>query len=132
MDSTNPNAKLSDLNDSMATCPFHGGALKQSAAEDKEPRLVAHQLKLKFTPDTHFFLSNPMGEDFDYAAGLQFTGSGDKKRPGRVTRLLLSTGWAADYGHLRSLYHPDGLAQRTYLPFLMARSVAQRSQRFAP
>ena len=50
-------------------CPFHGGALKQTSGTSNRD-WWPNQLKLNILRQNSS-LSNPMGEDFDYAAALR-------------------------------------------------------------
>ena len=67
MENNVPKQKSLKVNDSEAKCPFHGGALKQSAGGGTRNRdWWPNQLKLNILRQ-HSPLSNPMGEDFNYA-----------------------------------------------------------------
>ena len=125
--------KSLETNDSEAKCPFHNGALKQIAGGGTQNRdWWPNQLKLNILRQ-HSSLSNPMGEDFNYAEAfksLDFAGS--EKRPSRPDDRL--TGLVA--GRLRSLWsfvHSHGMAQCRYLPDGDGRGGAGAGQqRFAP
>ncbi len=59
--------KSLNVNDSEAKCPFHGGALKAKCWRwNTKPRLVAQSVEVEH-PRQQSSLSNPMGEDFNYA-----------------------------------------------------------------
>jgi len=130
---TNPNAKLSDLNDSMAKCPFHGGALKQSAGGGTRNRdWWPNQLKLNILRQ-HSSLSNPMGEDFDYAAAFNSLDLAEVKKDLEEVLTTSQDWWPADYGHygpfiIRMAWHSAG----TYRISDGRGGGGTGSQRFAP
>ena len=69
--STPTKQKSLNVNDSEAKCPFHGGALKQVAGGGTRNRdWWPNQLKLNILRQFSS-LSNPMGEEFDYAKEFQ-------------------------------------------------------------
>ncbi|SHM64188.1 catalase-peroxidase [Cyclobacterium lianum] len=110
---SNPNAKLSDLNESMAKCPFHGGALKQTAGGGTRNRdWWPNQLKLNILRQ-HSSLSNPMGEDFDYAAAFNSLDLAEVKKDLEEVLTTSQEWWPADYGHygpfiIRMAWHSAG------------------------
>ena len=66
-DRTDNKTTLADVNTSEAKCPFHGGALKQSAGGGTRNRdWWPNQLKLNILRQNSS-LSNPMDESFNYA-----------------------------------------------------------------
>ncbi|WP_163377738.1 catalase/peroxidase HPI [Cyclobacterium sp. SYSU L10401] len=130
---TNPNAKLSDFNDSLAKCPFHGGALKQSAGGGTRNRdWWPNQLKLNILRQ-HSSLSNPMGEDFDYAAAFNSLDLAEVKKELEEVLTTSQDWWPADYGHygpfiIRMAWHSAG----TYRISDGRGGGGTGSQRFAP
>ncbi|NHE57118.1 catalase/peroxidase HPI [Cyclobacterium plantarum] len=130
---TNPNAKLSDFNDSMAKCPFHGGALKQSAGGGTRNRdWWPNQLKLNILRQ-HSSMSNPMGEDFDYAAAFKSLDLAEVKKDLEEVLTTSQDWWPADYGHygpfiIRMAWHSAG----TYRISDGRGGGGTGSQRFAP
>ncbi|MBD3628650.1 catalase/peroxidase HPI [Cyclobacterium sp.] len=130
---TNPNAKLSDFNDSMAKCPFHGGALKQSAGGGTRNRdWWPNQLKLNILRQ-HSSMSNPMGEDFDYAAAFNSLDLAEVKKDLEEVLTTSQEWWPADYGHygpfiIRMAWHSAG----TYRISDGRGGGGTGSQRFAP
>ncbi len=131
--STNPNAKLSDLNDSAAKCPFHGGALKQSAGGGTRNRdWWPNQLKLNILRQ-HSALSNPMGEGFDYAKEFESLDLAAVKKDLEEALTTSQDWWPADYGHygpfiIRMAWHSAG----TYRISDGRGGGGTGSQRFAP
>lgn len=130
---TNPNAKLSDFNESLAKCPFHGGALKQSAGGGTRNRdWWPNQLKLNILRQ-HSSLSNPMGEDFDYAAAFNSLDLAEVKKELEEVLTTSQDWWPADYGHygpfiIRMAWHSAG----TYRISDGRGGGGTGSQRFAP
>lgn len=110
---TNPNAKLSDFNESAAKCPFHGGALKQSAGGGTRNRdWWPNQLKLNILRQ-HSSLSNPMGEKFNYAEEFNSLDLAEVKKDLHEALTSSQDWWPADYGHygpfiIRMAWHSAG------------------------
>jgi catalase-peroxidase len=116
-----------------AKCPFHGGALKQSAGTG--PRNYdwwPNQLKLNILRQ-HSALSNPMDKSFDYAKEFKKL---DLKAVKKEIFTLMTTSqdwWPADYGHygpffIRMAWHSAG----TYRISDGRGGAGAGTQRFAP
>ncbi|WP_276372191.1 catalase/peroxidase HPI [Chryseolinea sp. H1M3-3] len=121
------------VNDSEAKCPFHGGALKTTAGGGTRNRdWWPNQLKLNILRQQSS-LSNPMGEDFDYAKEFK---SLDLKAVKQDIFALMTTSqewWPADYGHygpffIRMAWHSAG----TYRVSDGRGGAGAGQQRFAP
>jgi len=120
MDNNTPTGKaddsiLAEVNNenSAAKCPFSGGALKQTAGTGTRNRdWWPNQLKLNILRQ-HSSLSDPMGNDFDYASLFK---SLDLKAVKIDIFDLMTTSqawWPADYGHygpffIRMAWHSAG------------------------
>ena len=114
-------------------CPFHGGALKQSAGGGTRNRdWWPNQLKLNILRQNSS-LSNPMGEKFNYAEEFK---SLDLKALKKDIFDLMTTSqswWPADYGHygpffIRMAWHSAG----TYRISDGRGGGGSGTQRFAP
>jgi len=114
-------------------CPFHGGALKQSAGSGTRNRdWWPNQLKLNILRQ-HSSLSNPMGEAFNYQEAFK---SLDLKAVKKDIFELMTTSqewWPADYGHygpffIRMAWHSAG----TYRISDGRGGAGSGTQRFAP
>jgi catalase-peroxidase len=125
---------LADVNTSESNkCPFHGGALKQTAGGGTRNRdWWPNQLKLNILRQ-HSSLSNPMGDEFNYAKEFK---SLDFKTLKREIFTLMTTSqswWPADYGHygpffIRMAWHSAG----TYRISDGRGGGGSGTQRFAP
>jgi catalase-peroxidase len=116
-----------------AKCPFHGGALKQSAGGGTSNRdWWPNQLKLNILRQ-HSSLSNPMDKKFNYAKEFK---SLDLKKVKKEIFSLMTTSqawWPADYGHygpffIRMAWHSAG----TYRIADGRGGAGAGQQRFAP
>lgn len=116
-----------------AKCPFHGGSLRQSAGGGtRNTDWWPNMLKLNILRQ-HSDLSNPMGEEFDYAQEFK---SLDLKKVKQEIFDLMTTSqswWPADYGHygpffIRMAWHSAG----TYRISDGRGGAGSGTQRFAP
>jgi catalase-peroxidase len=121
------------VNDSEVKCPFHGGALKQTAGGGTRNRdWWPNQLRLNILRQ-HSSLSNPMDKDFNYAEEFK---SLDLKAVKKEIFQLMTTSqewWPADYGHygpffIRMAWHSAG----TYRVGDGRGGAGAGQQRFAP
>ncbi|SKC81865.1 catalase/peroxidase HPI [Ohtaekwangia koreensis] len=134
MDNNTPTQQKSlNVNDSEVKCPFHGGALKQTAGGGTRNRdWWPNALKLNVLRQQSS-LSNPMGEDFNYAEEFK---SLDLKAVKKDIFELMTTSqdwWPADYGHygpffIRMAWHSAG----TYRVGDGRGGAGAGQQRFAP
>jgi len=131
--STPTGQKSLNVNDEEATCPFHGGALKQAAGTGTRNRdWWPNQLKLNILRQ-HSALSNPMDTSFHYATEFK---SLDLKAVKKDIFELMTTSqewWPADYGHygpffIRMAWHSAG----TYRIGDGRGGAGAGQQRFAP
>jgi len=134
MENTTPvKQKSLNVNDSEVKCPFHGGALKQTAGGGTRNRdWWPNQLKLNILRQ-HSSLSNPMGEEFNYAK--EFKSLDLKAVKKDIFDLMTSSQdwWPADYGHygpffIRMAWHSAG----TYRVGDGRGGAGAGQQRFAP
>ncbi|MBL0744705.1 catalase/peroxidase HPI [Chryseolinea lacunae] len=130
---TATNQKSLNVNDSEAKCPFHGGALRQTAGGGTRNRdWWPNQLKLGVLRQQSS-LSNPMDKDFNYAKEFK---SLDLKAVKKDIFDLMTTSqdwWPADYGHygpffIRMAWHSAG----TYRVGDGRGGAGAGQQRFAP
>ena len=114
-------------------CPFHGGAIKQSAGGGTHNRdWWPNQLKLNILRQ-HSTLSNPMGEEFDYRKEFESLNLGELKKEIFELMTTSQSWWPADYGHygpffIRMAWHSAG----TYRIADGRGGAGSGSQRFAP
>ncbi len=113
----NPHADdsiLAEVNqDSVAKCPFSGGALKQTAGGGTRNRdWWPNQLKLNILRQ-HSSLSDPMGKDFNYAEEFKSLDLNAVKKDLFELMTTSQAWWPADYGHygpffIRMAWHSAG------------------------
>jgi catalase-peroxidase len=129
---TNPGTTSYNVN-SESKCPFHGGAVKQTAGSGTRNRdWWPNQLKLNILRQ-HSTLSNPMDEQFNYASEFKKL---DLKSLKKDIFELMTTSqewWPADYGHygplfIRMAWHSAG----TYRISDGRGGGGSGTQRFAP
>ncbi|MFN8357409.1 MAG: catalase/peroxidase HPI [Spirosomataceae bacterium] len=100
-------------NTSQGKCPFTGATLKQSAGSGTRNRdWWPNQLKLNILRQ-HSSLSNPMGDDFDYAEEFKSLDLAAVKQDLFELMTTSQAWWPADYGHygpffIRMAWHSAG------------------------
>ncbi len=130
---TSPKGRVWDINDSEAACPFLNGAHKKSAGGGTSNRdWWPNQLKLNILRQ-HSSLSNPMGEEFDYANEFKTLDLEAIKKDLHKLMTDSQDWWPADYGHygpffIRMAWHSAG----TYRIADGRGGSGSGSQRFAP
>ncbi len=123
-----------DINDSVQTCPVMSGAhaghtaIGSAANEHWWPNQLSLRMLHQNSP-----MSNPLGDDFDYAAEFKTLDLGAVKQD--LTTLMTSSQdwWPADYGHygpffIRMAWHSAG----TYRIKDGRGGASSGTQRFAP
>jgi catalase-peroxidase len=117
--------------DEGGQCPFSGGAVKQSMGT-RNSDWWPNQLNLNILRQ-HSSLSNPMGEEFDYAAAFKSLDLNAIKQD--IFKLMTDSQewWPADYGHygpffIRMAWHSAG----TYRIADGRGGAGMGTQRFAP
>lgn len=129
---SSPNGKVWDVNES-SRCPFLGGTLNNSAGGGTSNRdWWPNQLNLGILRQ-HSSLSNPMGEDFDYAEEFKQLDLAAVKQDLFDLMTDSQDWWPADYGHygpflIRMAWHSAG----TYRISDGRGGAGSGSQRFAP
>ncbi len=131
-DKTHPSASANHTN-GASKCPFTSGALKQSAGGGTSNRdWWPNQLNLSILRQ-HSALSNPMGEDFNYAEAFKSLDLDAVKKD--IFELMTNSQdwWPADYGHygpffIRMAWHSAG----TYRISDGRGGAGSGTQRFAP
>jgi len=91
-------------NESAAKCPFHGGAVKQSAGSgtrnrDWWPNLLKLNVLRQYSS-----LSNPMDESFNYANEFKSLDLDALKKDIMAVMTNSQDWWPADYGHYGPLF----------------------------
>jgi catalase-peroxidase len=121
------------MNTNESKCPFTGGALKKSAGSGPSNRdWWPNQLKLNILRQ-HSSLSNPMGEDFNYAEEFKSLDLDAVKKDIFALMTDSQDWWPADWGHygpffIRMAWHSAG----TYRISDGRGGGGSGSQRFAP
>ncbi|MDP5168653.1 MAG: catalase/peroxidase HPI [Bacteroidia bacterium] len=116
-----------------AKCPFSGGSVKHSAGAGRSNRdWWPNQLKLNILRQ-HSSLSNPMGEDFNYAEEFKSLDLAAVKQDLAALMTNSQAWWPADYGHygpfmIRMAWHSAG----TYRIADGRGGAGAGTQRFAP
>lgn len=124
---------LSDINKGEAQCPFLNGSLKQSAGSGTRNRdWWPNQLKLNILRQNSS-LSNPMGEEFNYAEEFKSLDLAAVKKDIFDLMITSQDWWPADYGHygpffIRMAWHSAG----TYRVSDGRGGAGFGTQRFAP
>ncbi|MDN3657884.1 catalase/peroxidase HPI [Ferruginibacter paludis] len=105
--------KALNVNDDGPKCPFHSGALKQSAGSGTRNRdWWPNQLKLNILRQ-YSSLSNPMGENFNYVEEFKSLDLAAVKKDIFELMTTSQDWWPADYGHygpffIRMAWHSAG------------------------
>jgi catalase-peroxidase len=114
MENTKQPDMLAEVKDNgAAKCPFHGGALKQSAGNGARNRdWWPNQLKLNILRQ-YSSLSNPMGKAFNYAEEFKSLDFASVKKDLFDLMTTSQDWWPADYGHygpffIRMAWHSAG------------------------
>lgn len=132
MENTKPSSTSYDVN-GEAKCPFHGGALKQTAGGGTRNRDWWPNLLNLGVLRQHSSMSNPMGEDFNYAAEFKSLDLNALKKDIMDVMTTSQSWWPADYGHygpffIRMAWHSAG----TYRISDGRGGGGSGTQRFAP
>ena len=91
-------------------CPFTGGAIKFTTASHRSNRdWWPNKLNLSILRQ-HSSLSNPMGEDFNYAEEFKTLDLGAVKEDLSALMTDSKDWWPADFGHYGPFFYSDGVA----------------------
>ncbi len=124
---------LEDVNSTSAQCPFHGGTVTRGAGAGTGNRdWWPNQLKLNILRQNSA-LSNPLGEEFDYASAFSALDLTAVKADVFALMTTSQDWWPADYGHygpffIRMAWHSAG----TYRIQDGRGGAGAGTQRFAP
>jgi len=118
----------------ISKCPFHNGSMKHNVGGGgtRNPDWWPNQLKVSILRQ-HSSLSNPMGEDFDYAAAFNSLDLEAVKKDLHALMTDSQDWWPADFGHygplfIRMAWHSAG----TYRVGDGRGGAGAGQQRFAP
>ncbi len=133
MENNTPPSTSSYNVNAESKCPYHGGALKQSAGGGTRNRdWWPNQLKLNILRQNSA-LSNPMGKAFNYAEAFKTLDLDAVKKDIFDLMTTSQSWWPADYGHygpffIRMAWHSAG----TYRISDGRGGAGSGTQRFAP
>jgi catalase-peroxidase len=125
---------MDNASNDISKCPFHNGSLKKNVAGGGTTNREwwPNQLKLGVLRQ-HSALSNPMGEDFNYAAAFKSLDLEAVKKDLHALMTDSQEWWPADFGHygglfIRMAWHSAG----TYRTGDGRGGAGAGQQRFAP